>query len=119
MSSGRSRPMSSSTCSRTCRRRADAYTGEKWLRSIADAVGWKGRVVTAPPERLPDSLRFEANFEHDYILDSTRVRAELGYAELVDERTALRRTIAWERDNSPAGLELDYEAEDAVLASVA
>jgi hypothetical protein len=32
-------------------------------------------------------------------LDSRRIRAELGYAEIVPETEALQRTIAWEQSS--------------------
>jgi nucleoside-diphosphate-sugar epimerase len=96
-----------------------AHTGEEWLRVIGEAVGWEGRIVIASAERLPDSLRFPGAVRQDYVLDTARIRTELGYAEVVDERTAVERTIAWERENPPPELELDYGTEDAVLASLA
>jgi nucleoside-diphosphate-sugar epimerase len=89
-----------------------------WLRRIAEVVGWDGRLVTAPASLLPEPLRLEGDFEQHFDVDSSRIRDELGYAEVVDERTALERTIEWERANPPAEFEVDYDAEDAVLASL-
>jgi nucleoside-diphosphate-sugar epimerase len=37
-----------------------------------------------------------SNMDYPLTLDSTRIRAELGYAETISEREALERTIAWE-----------------------
>jgi nucleoside-diphosphate-sugar epimerase len=96
----------------------EAPTLEDWVRKVADVVGWDGRVVPVPSSELPESLRFDVDFDQDFVVDSSRIREELGYAEVVDERTALDRTIEWERANPPADFELDYEAEDAVLASL-
>ena len=89
-----------------------------WVRKLAEVVGWDGRVVQVPFARLPDSLRFDGSFDQDFVVDSSRIRDELGYAEVVDEHTALERTIEWERANPPDGFEVDYDAEDAVLASL-
>jgi nucleoside-diphosphate-sugar epimerase len=93
-----------------------AHEQADWVRRIAAVVGWNGSVVTVP--RLPDSLRIDIDFRQHYDLDSSRIRNELGYAEVIDERAALERTIEWERTNPPAEFEVDYEAEDAVLASL-
>jgi nucleoside-diphosphate-sugar epimerase len=95
----------------------EAATLVDWIRKIADVVGWGGRVVDVPATELPESLRFEGHFDQDFVVDSSRIRKELRYAEVVDESTALERTIEWERANPPEGFEVDYAAEDAVLAA--
>jgi hypothetical protein len=60
--------------------------------------------------------------DQDLDTDSTRIRRELGFSEVVDSQLGLERTIAWERANpigatSGIGL-LDYGAEDAILAEM-
>jgi nucleoside-diphosphate-sugar epimerase len=95
----------------------DADTLVGWIGKVAEVVDWPGRVVAVPHADLPDALRFDGYFEQDFVVDSSRIRGELGYAEVVDERTALERTIEWERANPPDEFEVDYAAEDAVLAS--
>jgi nucleoside-diphosphate-sugar epimerase len=91
-----------------------------WVRRVAEVVGWEGRVAVLPDAALPESLRFEGiDFRQQYDLDTSRIRDELGYEEVVDERTALERTIEWERANPPESFEVDYEAEDAALAALA
>ncbi len=89
-----------------------------WIGKVAAVVGWEGRIVAAPFEQLPEPMRFDGNFDQHFVVDSSRIREELGYAEVVDERTALERTIEWERANPPEGFEIDYDAEDAVLAAL-
>ena len=52
------------------------------------------------------------------MIDSGRIRQELGYSEALPLEEALRRTIAWERANPPAQIDpahFDYAAEDVVL----
>jgi nucleoside-diphosphate-sugar epimerase len=95
-----------------------AISGADWMREVAAVVGWEGRIVTAPDSRLPESLTFDGDFSQHFDVDSSRIREELGYAEVLDERTALERTIEWERANPPEGFEVDYDAEDASLASL-
>jgi hypothetical protein len=50
-------------------------------------------------------------------VDSSRIRVELGYKEVVAADEALRQTVAWERANLPDE-PLDYAAEDAVIAEL-
>ena len=55
----------------------------------------------------------------DVIVDTSRIRAELGYREVTPLATTYARTVAWERANpvehdDPAAF--DYAAEDAALA---
>lgn len=93
-------------------------TGE-WIQALARAAGWHGRMVTAPDYQLPEHMKSQAGFEQDLVTDTTRIREELGYEELVSLEMALRRTVAWERSNPPEqydDAQFDYAAEDAILA---
>jgi nucleoside-diphosphate-sugar epimerase len=97
------------------------FTQEEWTRQIAEAAGWHGRIVSVPQERLPEHLIWGVNTEQDVVVDSTRIREELGYTEHVPLDVAMRRTIAWERANPPHEIDekqFDYDAEDAVLSSL-
>ncbi len=94
-----------------------AYAEAEWVRLIAGVVGWEGELVALPSSKLPEPLRSDAyDLRQDFVVDSTRIRDELGYAEVVPQREALRRTIEWERANPPEKTRIDYAAEDAVLA---
>jgi nucleoside-diphosphate-sugar epimerase len=92
-----------------------AYAEADWVRRIGGAVGWDGEVVAIPEADLPERLRQPYAFEQDYVVDTTRIRSELDYQEIIDEATALERTIEWERGNPPAVPAPDYAAEDAAL----
>ena len=98
-----------------------AHTESEWVHEIGRAVGWKGEIVTLPAAQLPESLRQDkVDLRQDYVVDSARIRKELGYDEQVPFDEALRRTIAWERANPPTELDpsaYDYAAEDAALAT--
>lgn len=92
-----------------------------WVRAIGAAAGWKGKVVTAPRQRLPEHLRSNINTDQHLVVDTTRIREELGYREPVSRREALRRTIDWEREHPPEEFDpsmFDYAAEDALLAEL-
>ena len=69
-----------------------------WVRATGRAAGWGGEVFVVPRERLPVHL----------VVDSTRIREELGYGEQVSRAEALRRTVAWERAlNTPSDQRAD------------
>jgi nucleoside-diphosphate-sugar epimerase len=94
------------------------FTMAEWVGKIGEAAGWQGRVALVPRGHLPEPLRLGINAEQDIVVDSSRIRKELGYAERVDLEEALRRTVAWERANPPREIdpkEFDYVAEDAIL----
>ena len=97
-----------------------APTEVEWIRRVGEAAGWQGEVVPAPPAKLPAHLVPDID-PHDLIVDSGRIRRELGYREVVPFEEALRRTVAWERANPPAEVDpakFDYAAEDRALAEV-
>jgi hypothetical protein len=55
------------------------------------------------------------------VVDTTRIRAELGYMEVVPQEEALRRTVEWQRANPPEKYdpkEFDYATEDTILAEL-
>jgi hypothetical protein len=57
------------------------------------------------------------NTAQDLAVDTTRIRAELGYREVVGPDDALRQTVAWERDRLPE-VPVDYPQEDGLLAEL-
>jgi nucleoside-diphosphate-sugar epimerase len=92
---------------------------EERARLIAQLTGWQGRIILAPRGRLPEALRWNIHPEQDIVVDSTRIREELGYQEALPLEETMQRTIAWERANPPAKInpqEFDYSAEDAFVA---
>lgn len=97
----------------------EALEEAAWVRRIGEAAGWNGKVVSVPAEQLPPHLAGGADMRHHLVLDSTRIRQELGYREIVPLDEALRRTVAWERANHPDQIDpaaFDYAAEDAALS---
>jgi nucleoside-diphosphate-sugar epimerase len=104
---------------------SETLSEAEWVKAIARVSGWEGEVVALPAgsinAQLPQSLRREMfDFTQQYEVDSSRIRRELGYSEIVPFDEALRRTIAWERSNPPEKIlreDFDYAAEDAALAA--
>jgi len=96
-----------------------AFSELDWARKIADAMNWKGRFVTLPAERTPPHLIRPGNAAQHWEASSARIREELGYREPIATDEAIRRTIAWEKDNPPPFpflAPLDYAAEDTAIA---
>ncbi len=91
-----------------------------WLRDIARVAGWPGEVVAVPDEFMPPNpTGVTNNYAQHMVVDSTRIRAELGYTERVSRDEGIARAIAWERAHPPERVNpkwLDFEAEDAALA---
>jgi hypothetical protein len=78
-------------------------------------------VVVVPAAAAPAHLHPPGNTAQHWTTSSARIRADLGFAEPVDETEALARTIAWERAHPPPGEEpaqFDYAAEDAALSAL-
>ena len=88
--------------------------------NIAEALGWEGRILPFAKDECPQHLRRDLNFTQQWVMDSTKIRSELGYQEIFPDSEALRRTIDWQRSNPPkAELErFDYDAEDAALSKM-
>lgn len=76
-----------------------APTTAEMVEELGRAAGWKGRVVPAPPDEIAAEYRFSHahDFSHHMVMGTNRIRAELGYREIVAREEGLRRTIGWER----------------------
>ena len=100
---------------------SDTLTESEWVRSIGQIVGWKGEIVVAPNEALPQHLKAITSFDHDLIVDTSLIRKELNYAEKISRVEALSKTIAWERENPPPQIDpaqFDYAAENTAFQAL-
>jgi nucleoside-diphosphate-sugar epimerase len=85
------------------------------------AARWGGQVVAVPDDELPPTMRpAGVDLRHELILDTSALRDELGYHELVPLQEGVRRTVEWMRGHPPgpdhpSGAPPDYDSEDAVL----
>jgi nucleoside-diphosphate-sugar epimerase len=70
------------------------------LEELGRAIGWGGRVLAVPVDELPPEQRMPLDFAHDLVMDSSRIRRELGFRERVSRAAGLERTIEWERNSS-------------------
>jgi nucleoside-diphosphate-sugar epimerase len=91
----------------------------EWNRQLAAAADWNGEFVVVSDELVPQHLRMSANLHQHWVVDSTRIRTELGYSEPVSMHHRLQRTIAWELGNPPEydPARFDYAAEDRTVAA--
>jgi len=85
------------------------------VRRIGDLLGWIGSIVPVEQEHLPKHLHSPVRPRQDLVMDSAKIRVELGYREPVPVEEGLRRTTEWELsrelepgDPGPA----EYAAED-------
>lgn len=87
--------------------------------AIGRVLRWRGQIRFLPNDRCPPHLRSEGNFGQHIVYDTTRIREELGYREIIQRDQALALTILWERENPPDidPRQFDYAAEDAALAA--
>lgn len=95
---------------------ADPPTWAQWAGKVGSLAKWNGQVRVIPDDRLPAHLTEDLDFRQDWSVDTTRIRHELGYREVVEPKQCLERAIAWERSSrvprNPD--EFNYAAEDAV-----
>ncbi len=85
-----------------------------WVKQIAESMGWQGRIVIVPEGKIPTHF----DTDHHWVVDSSRIRRELGYGEIVQPEEALVRSIAYELTNPPdkiADSQFDYASEDTIL----
>jgi nucleoside-diphosphate-sugar epimerase len=102
----------------------DALPWSEWARLIAQQTSWGGQLVIRPSDELPQHLRDSRPdvWEHHLVADTSRIRRELGYREVISREEGLRRALAWYPEEPPADPKsagnLDYEAEDAALVTI-
>ena len=99
----------------------EAITESDWVHAIGHAAGWDGTIVFAHKDQLPAHLLAKVDYDHHLVIDTTRIRAELGYNERISQQEALHETIDWERKHPPAEappLQSEYAAEDEALAKL-
>jgi nucleoside-diphosphate-sugar epimerase len=99
----------------------EAPTLAERARQIGELAGWKGTILALPSERVPAHLRTPYEPHQDLVMDTRRLRTELGFTETVSKEEGIRRTIDWEAtipaEPSDPGT-AEYAAEDAALATM-
>ena len=104
---------------------AESLSLRQVIETLAAARDWKGELVSMPWElALPARPLVMQPMTTHRLLDLGKIRAELGYRDVVAPADALVRTAAWLLENppEPGGLEetvlqdpFDYAAEDRLV----
>ena len=94
------------------------------IAKVGELAGWKGKILTLPKEKMPTEWKLMLNTKQDWLVDSSRIRNELGYQEIFSLDEALKITIEWQQNHPPAKPEefaipwlLDYKTEDEITKS--
>jgi nucleoside-diphosphate-sugar epimerase len=74
-----------------------APTMAERLDEYARAAGWEGHILEVPGSELSESDRMPYDFAHHIVYDTTRLRTELGYKEVVPRQAALAHVLESER----------------------
>ena len=67
------------------------------LADFARVASWRGRILEVPAAELCEVDRMPHNFVHHVAYDTSRIRAELGYKEVLPHDVALARTLEYEK----------------------
>jgi nucleoside-diphosphate-sugar epimerase len=80
------------------------FSEREWAERVARAIGWSGGIRTVSDADAPPNPLLAGNLAQHWSADSSRIRTELGYAEVVGVDEAIRRSVAWEREHAePTG----------------
>ena len=93
----------------------------EWIKAIAKAAGWDGKIVVVPKEQAPEFMKPGIDTAQHLVVDTTKIRDEIGYKELISQDEALKRTVEWERSHPPEKIDaamFDYKAEDKFLENL-
>jgi nucleoside-diphosphate-sugar epimerase len=99
----------------------------EWVRMTAALLGWQFEFVEIPFDMLPPGFRAaptQTLFRWHRVMDTSRIKAQLGYVDATPVEQALAETVRWytERPLPPRGeIEqnlgdpFDYEVEDQLM----
>ena len=96
----------------------EALSMADWIRALGQTAGWRGAVIILPKDRLPSHLTWDIDTTQDIVVDTSRIREELGYVETATPERALQETVAWEQDHPPERIDasqFNYAQEDRIL----
>lgn len=104
----------------------ELYTRAQVAEVVAEELGHSFEIVNLPSEAARPAFPTLAHHSTEHrVVDTSRIRTELGYRDIVNPLEALRRTIRWQAEHLPAQHEriarvmqdpFDYEAEDRLIA---
>jgi nucleoside-diphosphate-sugar epimerase len=74
-----------------------APTMAERLAEFARAAGWRGQILAVPASEFRETDRMLFDFSHHIVYDTSRIRKELEYKEIIPHEIALARTVEYER----------------------
>ena len=86
-----------------------------FIRAIGEHLNWKGEIIQVPSDHLPNELGIPLRTEQNIIVESKRIREELGYREAFSFEEGLKKTIDWELTQLPVEIGHDDDKDDAML----
>ncbi|NJK48935.1 NAD-dependent epimerase/dehydratase family protein [Candidatus Gracilibacteria bacterium] len=97
----------------------------EYIHQIGKIVGWQGNAIALNKDSFPAEWESGLNFKQHWVVDSSRIRQELNYEEIIPVDEALEKTIAWQLSNHPNERSfwevpylLDYATEDKILSEL-
>jgi nucleoside-diphosphate-sugar epimerase len=103
----------------------EAISEIELIHKIGKIVDWQGVAIALSKDFLPKEWKGGFNFSQQWIVDSSRIRQELNYEEIIPIKEAFEKTIAWQLSNPPKERSLwevpyllDYAIEDKILANL-
>ena len=97
---------------------ARSWTMEQWAAKVLEAAGSDAELVRVPDAVVPADLGLTRTFPQHVLVDSTKIRASLGWTDS-DPDEALRRSVGWHLDHPPADApDDDFHDDDRALAAV-
>ncbi len=100
---------------------AEAFPEKILIQKLAEMTQWSGEIVEVEQTQLPPALQEHYNWGQDLIVDSQKIRKELGYQEKHTWEEGIKKTINFELsfyENNPEALAFDYKAEDQARAKL-
>ncbi|MWC30212.1 NAD-dependent epimerase/dehydratase family protein [Paenibacillus sp. MMS18-CY102] len=91
-----------------------AHSMLDYINEIGSILNWKGQVIVAPNGSLPEEMKVPFNTEQPLLVDSQRIREELGFVEQCSFSDGCIQTVKWELANQPDEA-VDYGKEDEIL----
>ncbi len=94
-----------------------ARTELEWLKILAEKLNWQGEICLCETHQLEPPLRENLRWEQDLLMDSSKIRTQLGYKELIPFVVGLEETITFEKifhEESPQVLPMPYALEDRI-----
>ena len=87
----------------------------EFIQAISNQLNWQGEIIQVPSGHLPDELGIPLRTEQNIIVESKRIREELGYRENFSFMEGLKKTLEWELTHLPEEINYVYDKDDKML----